>query len=190
MQPTVFHYDRSKDRPIDLVLVACSLLLGLVSLRHFHSDYSESGSISWPFLVIAIWFFCFAILWLLKIAGMGIHARKWTRIQLSLDDEGLTYVRGGMLLPRRWSWRELSGIEYERPGLLRQSSILFRPEPPGPVDRMTMEITNSGRRMRLRDIFDAPPREIVAKLNEYRDRALADPGAGGAQSATAGSDQP
>lgn len=173
MQQSVFHYDPSKDRLADLGLVVCSLLMGLISLSHTRSNYLESGIISWFFLVGSIWLFSFAILWLLKIAGIGSYARKWTQVHLSLDEEGLTYSRGGFMSLRRWSWTELSDIEYQRPGLLRRSSILFRPEAPRLVDRMTMEITDSGRRMRLRDIFDAAPKEIVAKLDEYRDHALA-----------------
>lgn len=172
MEPTIFRYKRPKTRWNDIVAIPLYLLMALIHFGIHHSNYFETKVGSWYFLAATICFLGVAILGLLKIAGIDLFARRSAQIHLSLDEEGLTYARGGLSLPSRWSWNELSDIKYERPGLLRRKAILFRPESPGLIDRMTMEITDFGRRELLPDTFDAEPEEIVAKLNEYRDRAL------------------
>lgn len=177
MQPTVFRYDRYKTRRFDFAALAFCLLFGLISLRDFIVDLSDLGMVSWFDLVAAVMFGVIAILFLARIAGLGFLGGGWNRVRLSLDDEGLTYIRGGLMRTLKISWAELSDIEYEGPAFLRKSSILFRRDAAGLMDRLTMDLTISGPRVRLPDIFDSPPKDICAKLNEYRDRALGGAGA-------------
>jgi hypothetical protein len=130
----------------------------------------------------------------LGIAGSLLIAVEGYRIAgpgnnyLLLDQSGLSYVRRGK--SRHWPWSVLP--EFKAVLIYRQIKFVL---PEGEIepkrrDRWIHEVTPDGPIVAIQDIYDTPFDEIAAKLNEYRDHALAKPGAGGSQSTPAGSDQP
>lgn len=163
-------------------MLAFSLIIGWRIIEGTGYEYSEIWSAQiwsahWFVLALLGLSAFIVILSLARVAGADRLYRRWYPISLSLDDEGLTYAGGFLTSTRRWSWSELSAFEYEdRSFLMRfllESRVSFLPATPGLMDRADMEPTRSGRKSSIPDSFDASPREICEKLNEYRDRALA-----------------
>lgn len=204
MQPTVFHYKRSKTVAQNLALLAIALILGQFAVRQTAYEYSEILSARiwdahWLELaILALYSFAVVVL-LAKAVGVDILYRRWAPIYLSLDDEGLTHAPGLLSPARRWAWSELSAFEHQDAHFLSRwltgPEISFLPAKPGLAKpglmyRLEMLLTRAKPKSTISDLFDASPREIAAKLNEYRDRAVAKPGAGGTQSTPAGRDRP
>ncbi len=91
---------------------------------------------------------------------------------LRIDETGLTFARFGK--SRTWVWPELSPFERDH-SFARIKFLLPDLEPErARRDRWVHEVTPKGAMVVVRDIYDAPLDEITAKLNDYRDRALAD----------------
>lgn len=181
LQPTVYRYERSKTWRFDIAVFVFCLLFGLMSLREFISDLSDLRINSWFDLAAAVMLCGLAIVLLAKIVGFEFPGARWSRVRLSLDDDGLTYVQGGLMRTLRFSWSDLSDIECEGPVALRGSLVSIRREATGLMDWLTVDPAVFGTKIKLPDMFDAAPKEIAAKLNEYRDRALP-----GARATTAG----
>ena len=76
---------------------------------------------------------------------------------LTLDRENLIYTRGGS--KGIWSWRELPPLALERG--LRGPRIKL----PAPKEKERLRL--------IEDVWDTPLDQVAAKLNEYRERALA-----------------
>lgn len=98
---------------------------------------------------------------------------------LKLNDDGLTQARRGKEIS--WSWHEVSPFRISEEGLLRRGLA-------GDSTIITAEVPDDARLSRLRrwtnrilfrrpvlfipDIYLGRPDDIVAALNEYRERAL------------------
>lgn len=102
------------------------------------------------------------ILLLLAAGATPWHPRVAARLTLRLDGKGLTL--GGLLRQRRWFWYDLSEFEPDK-GQLSRPAIYFFFRRQGP--RAGVESGQIG------DSYDAPLAEIAAKLNDYREQALA-----------------
>lgn len=181
MQPAVFHYKRSKTVAQNLVLLAIVLILSHFAVRHTGYEYSELLSARiwdahWLELTILAMHSFAVVGFLANAVGVDILFRRWAPVYLSLDDEGLTYASGLLSPTRRWPWSELSAFEHQDRRLFsrwfKEPAISFLPAKPGLLDRL------QGKSI-IPEFFDASPREIAAKLNEYRDRAI-----GGAKTPT------
>ncbi len=125
---------------------------------------------------------------LLLIAGVAYFAKRlpppedFTGEQLELDIEGVSHWDGDRRVQRRWP--EVSEFMLvASPDNVGDGMIAFNESGKARMPGIFRWITRQGSRHRLaviEDIYDAPIVEIAAKLNEYRDRALASgPGAAG-----------
>lgn len=90
---------------------------------------------------------------------------------LLLDQSGFSYMRRGK--SRHWPWSVLPGFKT----VLSYRQVRFLlPEGKSEPHRLggwIHEVTPDGPVAAIHDIYDTPLEEIAARLNEYRDRALA-----------------
>lgn len=96
---------------------------------------------------------------------------------LRLDEAGLTYLRWGTSSwseNRHWSWSELSAFERDDSGAPRIRFHLPNLDPEqARRDPWVQEVTPAGSTVVVHDIYDTPLDDIIAKLNAYREQALA-----------------
>lgn len=102
------------------------------------------------------------ILLLLEAIAVTSHPRVAARVFLRLDGKGLTL--GGLFRRRRWFWYDLSAFELDK-RRLSGPAVYFFFRGPGPHAAVA-----SGQ---ISDSYDRPLAEIAAKLNDYREQALA-----------------
>ncbi len=102
------------------------------------------------------------ILMLLAAIAAPLHPRVAARLCLRLDGKSLTL--GGLFRRRRWFWYDLSEFELDKGQLSRPAIYFFF------RGRAPHAGVESGR---IGDIYDAPLDEIAARLNDYREQALA-----------------
>ena len=124
----------------------------------------QPGAADWdPFEIILI-----LIVWIVADFAMR-------RASVTFDDRGLTYAIDSK--SRYWSWSELSAPEIQRLDG-KAAYIRFRPDRLDWMARLGWLGWRSRPEIRIpQDSYDAPLSEISARLNDCRDRALADDGA-------------
>ena len=144
--------------------------LGCIALfAIFAFDYWRSGEFGWYRLISTVLgmllggFSVWAVHW---IIGPGMPRT------LTLDDQGLTYAFHRA--SRRWTWAELSTAEICSRKPRTDPYVRIRVDAIEWKTRWTLMESLSKAEIRLHAIYDAPLRDICDKLNEYRDRALAD----------------
>jgi len=154
------------------LLVVCGVVT-FVFAKDLLSTAGPSDSLApWLRLAIAI----FAAGGTLVAAMMVIRTLFFGR-SLRLDEAGLTYVRWGTSAwseNRHWSWSELSAFERDDSGAPRIRFYLPNLDPKqARRDPWVREVTPEGALVVVRDIYDSPLDEIIAKLNDYRALAAA-----------------
>lgn len=165
---------RRKHTVLLLLLVIMSGLSSFVQLIRWSS---RSGGVAeaWSQQPDMMWLNTVVIV--LCVTGVGVVLHPSTRANrfLQLDDEGLTYARGLLGGRRRWRWQDLCDFKLEG----RPSYRFITFVTPGEVRWFTslspwvQGISPEGPKSMIEDIYDTPIGEISAKLNEYRERALA-----------------
>jgi len=89
------------------------------------------------------------------------HPRLLARLYLRLDHDGFTDSR--RFRSRRWAWCELPPFAFEANELPPNIAFHWPGQKPGSL-----------RKGEITDLYDAPLDEIAAKLNDYREKALAE----------------
>lgn len=155
MQPIVYLKDSAKARRDarlwaggSLLFAAAALVVLAALLRR--SELSELWSAALACLAVAV----LAVLAARAQLRRGVPEQNFLR----LDPEGLTYAHLG----RRycWAWTELSDVELAR----RRARFSAPHRRGGEGERERLH--------RLEDVYARPLDEVVARLNEFRRRAL------------------
>ena len=173
MPTTTYRFKRRPHAMIQFGVVAA--MIGILQILILASQVLRTDA-PWmdalaesPALTVSSLLILLACVILLVMAYKPIGTR---REFLRLDDEGLTY--GNLYGAKHWPWRDLSAFALRgRPG--KNAHVTFAvPGKPG------WTVNQLGAKAMIEDIYDTPLEDIAAKLNEYRDRALAASGAGAA----------
>jgi hypothetical protein len=136
-----------------------------------------AGASGTPATWLQFWIAIFALTGAVGATAMAVVTLLFGR-SLRLDDAGLTYTRrptsGRGSENRHWSWSELSAFEHDDTGVPGIRFCLPKLDPEqARRDPWVQQVTPEGALIVVHDIYDAPLDEIAAKLNDYRDRALA-----------------
>lgn len=167
MEPTIFRYKRWKRR--SFWLAAMFAILGLFqiqtlwsSLRRTDAQGMEAVVEAMPFSVLAPPLILVMALDLFATLRPGGLKREY----LTLGEDGLTY--GNIFRAHRWPWTELSAFALiRRPN--KDLAITFAvPGKPG------LWLNQLDGKAMIDDVYDTPLEDIVARLNEFRDRTLRD----------------
>lgn len=172
MTTITYRFKRRRRRTIltaaTLVMLGLTQLVILVSL-------APSGDTPWLDALAEDMLFTLSGLLLLVVyvivVAMTLRPGAARREFLKLDDEGLTY--GNLFGRNRWHWSDLSTFAL-REQLDKSAYVTFAlpKKPDWTVNQSPTESTAVGPKAMIEDIYDRPIAEIVAKLNEFRDRAL------------------
>lgn len=163
-----------------LVLTAGTIMLYLKLAAMELADWLDWAVVSVPVLA-----WVSTIIVLISWAAW-YRARSRHTYRLSADDDGLTYASGQSTW--RWPWSDLSRFEYIAGKWWRGEHVRFRPKSftwkEWRKERRTLAaaagdrkaFTRRGWEFYLLENFDVPLADLAAKLNDYRDRALAGDG--------------
>ena len=173
MQKSIYHTDVRRKHTVLLLLLL--IMFGLSSFVQLIRWSSRSGGVAeaWSQQPDMMWLNTVLVVLCVAVVGVVLHPRTRAKRFLQLDDEGLTYARGLLGGRRRWRWHDLSAFNLEgRPSYRFISFVML-----GKVRWFTslspwvQGISPEGPKTIIEDIYDTPLDEIVAKLNEYRERA-------------------
>lgn len=171
MPTTVFSQTTGRtQRALRVSLWLC--FFALIAIYAF--DYWTSGELVFEVRSFAVAIVAMSLFYWISRRVVGPPKPR----TVTLDEQGLTYAAG--LASRSWHWTELSAANIQRPG---PRSAPYVRIPVDSIDwkiRWTLMESLSKSEIRLHDIYDASLTDIAAKLNDYRDRALAASGAGAA----------
>ncbi len=175
MQKTIYRTDVRRKHTVLLLLLL--IMFGLSSFVQLISWSSRSGGVAeaWSQQPDMMWLNTVVVVLCVTVVAVVLHPRTTANRFLQLDDEGLTYARGLLGGRRRWRWQDLSAFKLEGRPSYRLISFVM----PGEVRWFTwlspwvQGTSPEGPKTMIEDIYDTPIGEIAAKLNEYRERALA-----------------
>lgn len=174
MQTTTYRVSRLAINEVAMIgLGSLMCLLGLADLA-FDSWRAGGLAAAWSQNTVSM---PIAVAWvltglLLALTGWLVSLKKRGNGLLALDEQGLTHAEGRFRI-RRWRWNELSTFKLER-RWARREIVFTVPGEAGPITlyEASRRALPDGPLVRIQDIYDAPPEEIAASLNEFRERAL------------------
>ena len=181
MQTVVYRISLSKNNArLRLWLGRAFIVLAvlLVALAGFHILYAWQADDPGKFGGLDLLFYLVFLAAMLTMIVPNIYGIRPSSNFMTLDESGLTCVRFGFR--QRWEWRNLPefSVTVHPDGA---KVVEFRPPAAGDwrarLGSWVVWLAGGwfarGRRIiRISDEYDAPLREVVDRLNEYRDRAL------------------